>query len=135
MIGKVIFANVPYLTRENFMDVLPQNVYGQGLDKERYFSKLLMCSNMLKEKYSGYVTGFWYISVPSFDSGVQVVIRTHEPMEKEKFQLHSDIGDYIDHDMLYRITDKDISGLNSVPAMKWASEKKVFALFDMERDD
>lgn len=93
-------TKVQYITEEDFNRILPDSIYGEKIDKEDLFEDLKECVSMLQEKWNDVVDGFWFISEPAMDGGIQAAVRV-KTSDYDKFRLHGDIGDLLHHEMLY----------------------------------
>lgn len=126
-----LLSKVPFLSEKNCRKVLP---YSTEENNTAYYGDLLQCAEFLRNKYHGEVNGLWFIRVPAVDGGVQTIVRTKSRLPTlKRLELASDVFDYCCDELGYRITNDDVSGLNSIPIEEWLADEQVFAVFDDER--
>ncbi len=130
MNGADVFKGVPYLTEDNFEQVLPDTVSGK-FSKGQFFDAACRCVNIIKKKYAGVVTGLWIRSTPTADGGLTALVRTKEDVGDKKFELHSDIGDFLRHEYLWRFSDME--ELDDIPVQEWIDRGVLYALYDSTR--
>lgn len=134
MNGKEIFSNTPYLTAENAEQTISAIEYNDSVESQMLYNRLQKCVELFKVRYTGIVTGFWLIASPADDGGVQVITRiiSNLPVE-ERLELSAAISDLVRDEIAYRITDEDISDLNSIPISDWIMENKIYTIYDIYR--
>ena len=126
-----LLSRVPFLSEENCREILP---YSTDKSNIAYYGDLQRCAELLRNKYNGEVNGLWFIRVPAVDGGVQTIVRTRSKLPTLKgLELAADVFDHCCDELGYRITDDDVSGLNSIPIEEWLEDGQVFAVFDDER--
>ena len=129
-----IFADTPYLTADNCEQVISGINYGMTVDPYIFFKDLQKCVEFFKAQYNGIITGFWLITVPSVDGGIQVITRVKSELPVEnRLELYAAISDLVKDEMAYRITDNDISDLNSIPISEWIEDNKIYTIYDAYR--
>ena len=68
------------------------------------------------------------------DGGIQVITRVKSELPVEnRLELSAAISDLVKDEMAYRITDNDISDLNSIPISEWIEDNKIYTIYDAYR--